>query len=81
MGGRQISYKDNQGIMLETYKRQLNAFINVGWDLKEDQYWDLPDEYEDSFLCIKAKEGKDILVYAVDGVVAAISYGTDSYEE
>lgn len=21
--------------MLETYKRQLNAFINVGWDLKE----------------------------------------------
>lgn len=30
-----VSYKDNQGIMLETYKRQLNAFINVGWDLKE----------------------------------------------
>lgn len=30
-----VSYKDNQGIMLETYKRQLNAFMNVSWELKE----------------------------------------------
>lgn len=30
-----VSYKDNQGIMLETYKKQLNAFVNIGWDIKE----------------------------------------------
>ena len=24
-----VSYKDNQGIMLETYKRQLNAFYQI----------------------------------------------------
>ncbi|GHT27903.1 SusC/RagA family TonB-linked outer membrane protein [Bacteroidia bacterium] len=30
-----ISYKDNQGIMLETYRKQLNGFVNLDWDLKD----------------------------------------------
>ncbi|RYY30510.1 MAG: TonB-dependent receptor [Sphingobacteriaceae bacterium] len=29
-----IAYKDNQGIMLNSYAKQLNAYINVGWDAK-----------------------------------------------
>ncbi|MGQ8335123.1 TonB-dependent receptor [Sunxiuqinia sp. A32] len=30
-----VSYKDNQGLMLETYRQQLNAFLNVSWDVKD----------------------------------------------
>jgi TonB-linked SusC/RagA family outer membrane protein len=30
-----ISYRDNQGIMLETYRKQLTGFLNLSWDLKD----------------------------------------------
>lgn len=29
-----ISYKDNQGIMLNSYAKQLNGYINIGWDVR-----------------------------------------------
>ncbi|MDN3546940.1 SusC/RagA family TonB-linked outer membrane protein [Mucilaginibacter aquaedulcis] len=29
-----ISYKNNQGIMLNSYAKQLNGYINIGWDVK-----------------------------------------------
>ncbi|MDR3142778.1 MAG: TonB-dependent receptor [Tannerellaceae bacterium] len=30
-----VSYRDNQGIMLETYRKQLTGFLNLSWDLKD----------------------------------------------
>lgn len=30
-----VSYRDNQGIMLETYRKQLSGFVNLTWDLKD----------------------------------------------
>ncbi len=30
-----VSYRDNQGIMRNTYQKQLNGFVNLNWDLKE----------------------------------------------
>lgn len=29
-----ISYKNQQGIMLNSYQKQINAYINIGWDIK-----------------------------------------------
>ncbi|CAM4075851.1 TonB-linked outer membrane protein, SusC/RagA family [Pedobacter westerhofensis] len=29
-----ISYKNNEGIMLNSYAKQINGYINVGWDVK-----------------------------------------------
>jgi TonB-linked SusC/RagA family outer membrane protein len=29
-----VSYKNNQGIMLNSYAKQLNGYINIGWDVK-----------------------------------------------
>ncbi|NCD69737.1 SusC/RagA family TonB-linked outer membrane protein [Mucilaginibacter agri] len=29
-----ISYKNNEGIMLNSYAKQLNGYINIGWDVK-----------------------------------------------
>lgn len=29
-----VSYKNNEGIMLNSYAKQLNAYINIGWDVK-----------------------------------------------
>lgn len=30
-----VTYDDNQGIILNTYRKKLNSFINIGWDLKD----------------------------------------------
>jgi len=30
-----VSYRDNQGIMRNTYEKQLNGFVNLNWDVKE----------------------------------------------
>src|SRR5690606_17955181 len=30
-----VSYRDNQGIMRNTYERQLNGFVNLNWDVKD----------------------------------------------
>lgn len=29
-----IAYKNNQGIMLNSYAKQLNGYLNIGWDVK-----------------------------------------------
>lgn len=29
-----VSYKDDEGIMLNSYAKQLNGYINIGWDVK-----------------------------------------------
>ncbi len=29
-----FSYKNNEGILLNTYAKQLNGYINIGWDVK-----------------------------------------------
>ena len=29
-----ISYKNNEGIMLNSYAKQINGYINIGWDVK-----------------------------------------------